>query len=123
VTLSWEPFDWGRKKRELAEKSRGVEQARQTEQETESAVLIEVNGKFRKLQQTHQLLAVGRLAEETALEQARVASNRYTARAAMLKDVLSAQTALAEANQQYQQALLAFWAARADFEKAIGGDQ
>ncbi|HEU0174233.1 MAG TPA: TolC family protein [Blastocatellia bacterium] len=123
VTLTWEPFDWGRKKRELAEKSRSVEQARQTERETESAALIEVNSKFRKLQQTYQLLAIGRLAEETALEQARVASNRYTARAAMLKDVLQAQTALAEANHQYQQALLAFWAARADFEKAIGGDQ
>jgi outer membrane protein TolC len=123
LTLSWEPFDWGRKKRELAEKSRSVEQAQQTERETESAVLIEVNNKFRKLQQTHQLLAIGRLAEETALEQARVASNRYTARAALLKDVLHAQTELAEANHQYQQALLAFWAARADFEKAIGGDQ
>jgi outer membrane protein len=123
LTLSWEPFDWGRKKRELAEKSRSVEQAQQTERETESAVLIEVNSKFRKLQQTHQLLAIGRLAEETALEQARVASNRYTARAALLKDVLHAQTELAEANHQYQQALLAFWAARADFEKAIGGDQ
>jgi outer membrane protein TolC len=123
VTLSWEPFDWGRRKRELAEKRRIVEQADLSVRETESAVLVEVNTKFRKLQQTHQLLAIGRLAEETALEQVRVASNRYTAQAALLKDVLSAQHALAEANHQYQQALLAFWTARADFEKATGGDQ
>lgn len=123
VSLSWEPFDWGRKKRELAEKSRIIEQAEQSARETESAVLVEVNSKFRKLQQTYQLLAIGRLAEETALEQARVASNRYTARAALLKDALNAQNSLAEAKHQYQQALLAFWTARADFEKAIGGDQ
>lgn len=123
VTVSWEPFDWGRKKREIAEKNRSIEQAEQAWRETESAVLIEVNSKFRKLQQTHQLLAIGRLAEETATEQVRVASNRYTARAALLKDVLNAQNSLAEANHQYQQALLAFWAARADFEKAIGGEQ
>ena len=65
--------------------------------------------------------AIGRLAEETATEQVRVASNRYTMQAALLKDVLNAQNSLAEANHQYQQALLSFWAARADFDKAIGG--
>ena len=123
ITLSWEPFDWGRKKRELAEKSRSIEQAEQTARETESSVLMEVNNKFRKLQQTHQLLAIGRLAEETAVEQVRVASNRYTMQAALLKDVLNAQISLAEANHQYKQALPSFWAARADFEKAIGGEQ
>jgi hypothetical protein len=32
------------------------------------------------------------------------------------------QTSLADANAQYQQALLALWAARADFEKAIGDE-
>jgi outer membrane protein TolC len=122
ISLSWEPFDWGRKKRELAEKKRIVEQANTGLLEAESQVLVEVNSKFRKLQQTRQLLAIGRLAEETAREQLRVMSNRYTAQAALLKDVLSAQTSLANANYQYQQAMLAFWAARADFEKAIGGE-
>lgn len=123
VLVSWEPFDWGRKKRELAEKTRVIEQTEQAERETESAILIEVNSQFRKLQQAQRLLAVGRLAEETAREQLRVASNRYTVQAALLKDVLHAQTALAEANHQYNQALLAFWTARADFEKSIGGEQ
>lgn len=123
VLVSWEPFDWGRKKRELAEKSRTIEQAEQAERETESAIIVEVNSQFRKLQQAQRLLAIGRLAEETAREQLRVASNRYTAQAALLKDVLHAQTALADANHQYNQALLAFWTARADFEKAIGGEQ
>ncbi|HMV85816.1 MAG TPA: TolC family protein, partial [Blastocatellia bacterium] len=110
-------------KRELAEKSRTIEQAEQAERETESAVIVEVNSQFRKLQQAQRLLAIGRLAEETAREQLRVASNRYTAQAALLKDVLHAQTALADANHQYNQALLAFWTARADFEKAIGGEK
>lgn len=123
VNLSWEPFDWGRKKRELAEKSRSIEQAELSLREAESSVLSEVNSKFRKLQQTRQLLVIGQLAEETAREQVRVATNRYGLQAALLKDVLHAQTSLAEANYQFQQALLAFWTARADFEKAIGGEQ
>ncbi len=122
VTLSWEPFDWGRRKREVAEKNTIIEQARHAERETESAVLIEVNSKFRKLQQTRQQLVISRMTEETAREQLRVMSNRYTAQAALLKDVLQAQTTLADANYQYQQAMLALWAARAEFEKAVGGD-
>jgi outer membrane protein len=123
VMMSWEPFDWGRKKRELAEKGKAIEQAQHDERETESLVLMEVNSKFRKLQQTRQLLAVNQLAQEAAREQVRVTSNRYAVQAALLRDVLQAQTSLAEANHQYQQSLLDFWAARADFEKAIGGDQ
>lgn len=123
LSLSWEPFDWGRKKRELSEKDRSIEQAQLNLRETESAVMIEVSAKFRKLQETRQLLVIGQLTEETAREQMRVASNRYTAQAALLKDVLQAQTTLSDANHQYQQALLAVWAARADFEKAIGGEQ
>src|SRR5262249_28534429 len=101
VTMSWEPFDWGRKKREIAEKNRGIEQAQHTRRETESAVLIEVNSNFRKLRQTRQLLAIGQLAEETAREQLRVAANRHALQAALTKDVLHAQTSLAEANHQY----------------------
>jgi outer membrane protein TolC len=123
VALSWEPFDWGRKKRELAEKARGVDQAELSLRETESSILIDVDAKFRKLQETRQLLAIGRLTEETAREQLRVVSNRYTAQAALLKDVMRAQSSLSDANYQYQQALLAVWTARADFEKSIGGDQ
>lgn len=122
VTLSWEPFDWGRRKREIAERNNIVEQARHAERETESAVLIEVNSKFRKLQQARQQLVISRMTEETAREQLRVVSNRYTVQAALLKDVLQAQTTLADANYQYQQAMLALWAARAEFEKAVGGD-
>ncbi len=63
----------------------------------------------------------GILQAQSALESVRE-SIRLTEQAALLKDVLLLQTALAEANDQYQKALLAFWTARADFEKALGGD-
>jgi outer membrane protein len=38
----------------------------------------------------------------------------------LLKDVLQQQTTLAQANQQYQQALSSFWTAKANFERALG---
>jgi outer membrane protein TolC len=120
VVVSWNPFDWGRKKRELAEKTKTLEQADNGIKETEAFVLIDVNTKFRKLQESRAMLRVSQLAQETAREKLRVATNKYTQQAVLLKDVLQTQAQLAEANQQYQQALLNFWTARAEFEKALG---
>ncbi len=120
LLLQWEPFDWGRKKHELAEKGRSVEQANLAVRETEDQVALDVGGKFRKLQETHQLIVVNRLAQETARENLRVITNRYGQEASLLKDVLQAQASLSEADSQYQQALLNYWTARADFEKSLG---
>lgn len=119
-TLNWEPFDWGRRKHELAERERTIEQAREGLREAESLILIEVSDRFRKLREAQALLRVGRALQESAAEKLRVATNKYKLEATLYKDVLQSQAALAEAQHQYQQALLAFWTARADFEKAIG---
>ncbi len=122
LLFQWEPFDWGKKKHELAEKSRIMEQAQLALREAEDQVAIDVGSRFRKLQETRQLIVVGRLAQETARENLRVISNRYRQEASLFKDVLQAQASLAEADSQYQQELLNYWAARADFEKALGMD-
>ena len=123
IVLSWEPFDWGRKKSQLAEKDKTIEQARNGLHEAQSLVLIEVGDKFRKLQQARQALVVARLTQDTARENMRVSINKYKVEAALLSDVLQAQATLADTDYQYQQALLAFWTARAEYEKAIGVDK
>jgi outer membrane protein TolC len=123
LVVTWDVFDWGKKNREIAEKLKTTQQAEIGVQEAESRVLIDVNSKFRKLQQTRQLFRVTRLAQETARENLRVAQNKYKLEAALLSDVLQLQAAVAEADHQYQQAVLGFWTAKADFEKAVGGDQ
>ena len=41
----------------------------------------------------------------------------------LLADVLQSQAAVAAANDQYQSAVLSFWTARADFERALGESQ
>jgi len=119
-SLSWEPFDWGRRKHEMAEKQKTIEQAREGVQEVESLILREVSDRFRKLQEARSLLRVSQLHQEAAREKLRVATNKYAQEVALFKDVLQTQAAVAEAGNQYQQALLTFWTARADFEKAIG---
>jgi len=123
VAVTWEVFDWGRKKHQLAEKEKAVEQAKNGLKETEDQVLIDVGDKLRKLQQSGQALRVAKLAESSAKENLRVSTGRYKFQAVMLSDVLQSQASLAEATHDYQSALLAFWTAKAEFEKAVGEDK
>jgi outer membrane protein TolC len=122
VQVSWEPFDWGRKGRELAAKSQVVNQARLALHETEDRVILDVNARFRKLQENRALLKVAAMAQASAREKVRVKSNQFQAESALIADVLHARADLATSNDQYQQALLAFWTAKADFERAVGED-
>jgi outer membrane protein len=120
LELSWEFFDWGRKSNEMAARNKAVEQAKTSSSDLESQILIEVSSAFRKLQETRAAVKVGQLRQETQRATLRVALNKYKERAALLKDVLQVQASSADANNQYQQAVLSVWTARADFEKAIG---
>jgi outer membrane protein TolC len=122
LAIKWEVFDWGRKRDELAEKDKTIAQARERLREVESRVLTDVGDKFRKLQQTRQAFVVAQLAEQTAQETLRINTNKYKLTAALLSDVLQSQSTLAEANHQFQQALLGYWTAQAEFEKALGED-
>src|SRR6266853_1642429 len=88
VVVSWEFFDWGRKKHQLSEKEKAVEQAKYSVKETEDKVLIDVGDKLRKLQQSSQALRVAELAESSAKENLRVSTGQYKYQAAMLSDVL-----------------------------------
>jgi outer membrane protein TolC len=123
VIVSWEFFDWGRKKHQLAEIDYGIEQAKNGLKETEDKVLVEVGDKLRKLQLTGQALRVAKLTEEAAKENLRVSTGQYRFQAVMLSDVLKSQATLAETTNGYQRALLAFWTAKAEFEKALGEDK
>jgi len=120
--LSWEPWDMGRKLRELSEQNKAVKESQNAQRELESQIAIDVSAGFRKLKQSRRLLQLSQLAQEEAREQLRVVMDKYRVQAALLEDVLRSQTALAEANHDYQRSLLAFWSAKADFERVVGDD-
>jgi len=123
VVMSWEVFDWGRKKRQLAEKSKTIEQAENATREIEDQILIDVSDKFRKLQQTRLALRVAKLGCEATRERLRVMTANYQFLSALLSDVLQSQASVSEADHQHQQALLSFWTAKAEYEKALGDDK
>jgi outer membrane protein TolC len=123
VSLSWEIFDWGRKSREAAERDRAAEQAKTSAAETRSRIILDVKTRFRKLEEAKSRLRVAELGRAAARERVEVATARYGERVVLLADVLQAQAALAAANDQQQGAVLAFWTARADFDRALGEGQ
>ena len=123
VQVEWEVFDWGRKKREVAEKAKSIDQASNALLDAQSEVLMEVNTRFRQMQESRQLLKVAKLAQTQARANVQMVTYKYRLDAVLLKDVLQAQTVLTNSDYDYQKALLSFWTAKADFEKAIGEDK
>ena len=120
IELTWEPWDWGRKSREAAEREKAMEQAKTTAAEMRSRIIIDVNTRFRKLEESKARLRVTSLGLDAARERRQVTSTRYAEGTALLADVLQSQAAVAAANDQYQSAVLGFLTARADFERALG---
>ena len=122
-SLSWEPLDWGRKKNEIAEKRHTLEQDQNTEQSAQRKVIIDVDDKYRKMQLSWTKLNTARLSQRAAIESLRVAKDEYRVQAALLKIVDQGETAVAQANSDYQSALAGYWTSRAEFEHALGEDK
>jgi outer membrane protein len=83
---------------------------------------VELNANARALREARSLVSVTELGERAARERLRVMLDRSRERVALPKDLLQAQVSLAEAGHDYQDALLAYWDARADYEKVTGED-
>ena len=120
VLVSWDPIDWGRRKHELAAASKTIEQSKNRANETEAQILVEVAAKFRKLGETRALLHATTLQRDAEREKLRVVMNQFEQKTALLKDVLQQKMSLETVTNQYNQALLSFWTAKADFEKSLG---
>lgn len=120
--FQWQPFDWGFKKHRIKDLQATTEQKQTAQVDVAQRVLLDVEDKFRKLEEARLLL--GAQTEECEAERARFreVTNRFNQQSALLSDLLQQQAAVSEAEAQYQQAIAEFWTARAEFEKAIGED-
>ena len=123
VSIEWEVFDWGRKKKEMVEKQLAVNQSENSLLEAENMVLMEVNAKFRKLREAAENLRIMQMSQKTTQANLKIALNRYEQQTILYKELLQVQTTLTQANTNYQNALLSFWTAKAEFEKAIGEEK
>jgi outer membrane protein len=117
---TWEPWDWGRKREEYAAKRVKEQQAKVAVTETERSVLLEVRTAWRQLENTRRALLLTDATERAARQRLKEAQEQLKHEAVLIRTVFSAQSDLASADSGQQEALAAFWQARADLKKAIG---
>ena len=120
LSLRWEPWDWGRKRKEYEEKRAKEEQAKVGVDATERAVVLEVRNASRLLENARRQLTLSDASERAAQQKLKEVQEKVRREAALSRDLFEAQSDLASADSQQQQALSAFWKARADLRKVIG---
>jgi len=123
VSMTWEPFTWGRRKHDLDQKRYELEAAVNREQEAKGAVAIDLAEQFRRVQLSAARLRVANLSRQMAVEALRIAQKQYEAQYSLVKTVLQAQASLERTAADYQRTLGELWTARAEYQRAMGQDQ
>jgi outer membrane protein TolC len=118
--FTWQPWDWG-KKRHNVERDEFVEkQAALSVEDTREQILLDVDSHFRHLREVRAHLAVLEAERDTEKEKLRNQEEAYSQQSALLSDLLKQQSSAANAENEYRQAVLEYWSARADFQKTLG---
>ena len=120
VLVTWQPWDWGQKRHNLAQKVDAEKQAQLSIDSVRDQVLQEVDATYRRLREARELLTAAQAARDAEAEKLRNETDAYSHQAILLSDLLQQHSSVANAEDQYRQSLLAFWKARADFERALG---
>jgi outer membrane protein len=118
--FNWEPFEWGRRKHEVEEKTIAVEQSKLSLDDTKAQILINVNTQYRSLQEARVAVAVASAKRDSSQEKLREVTYQYEQKTALLRDALQQQASVESSNADYNEALAKFWTAKANFQKAIG---
>jgi outer membrane protein TolC len=118
--LTWQPWDWGEKRHKVQQAALTEKQAGLSAEDTREQVLLDVDSNFRRLREARAHLAVTEAIRDAETEKMRNQKEAYSQQSILLSDLLKQQSYLADAESQYHQAVLAYWSARADFQKTLG---
>jgi outer membrane protein TolC len=118
--FTWQPWDWGEKRHKVRQAALAEQQAGLSLEDTREQILLDVNSKFRHLREARSRLAVTEAIRDAEAEKMRNQKEAYSQQSILLSDLLKQQASLADAESQYHQAVLAYWSARADFQKTLG---
>src|SRR6266581_3251433 len=118
--LTWQPWDWGEKRHKVRQAVLAEQQAELSVEDTREQILLEVNSNFRHLRESRAHLAVTEAIRDAETEKLRNQKEAYSQQSILLSDLLKQQASLVDAQGQYHQAVLAYWSARADFQKSLG---
>ena len=118
--FTWQPWDWGEKRHKVQQVALAEKQAGLSAEDTREQILLDVDSNFRRLREARAYLAVTEAIRDAETEKMRNQEEAYSQQSILLSDLLKQQSSLADAESQYHQAVLAYWSARADFQKTLG---
>jgi outer membrane protein len=118
--LTWQPWDWGEKRHKIRQAALAEQQAGLSVEDTREQILLDVDSNFRHLREARSHLAVTEAVRDAETEKMRNQKEAYSQQSILLSDLLKQQSSLADAESQYHKAVLAYWSARADFQKTLG---
>src|SRR5258706_4292311 len=118
--LTWQPWDWGKKHHNVQEDVLAEKQAALSAEDTREQVLLDVDSNFRRLREARAHLAVTEATRSAEIERWRNQHDAYFRQTVLLSDLLKQQASVADAEDQYRQAIFGYWKARADFQKTLG---
>jgi outer membrane protein len=122
IEFSWEPFDWGRRKDVVSEKTIAVEQSKLNLDQTKANVLVNLDKQFRALQEARMAVDVASAQQEASRQKLTEVTQQFEQKTKLLRDALQQQAAVEKANADYNEAIASFWTAKANFQKALGED-
>jgi outer membrane protein TolC len=120
LLLTWQPWDWGQKRHNIAQKVLAEKQAALSVDDTRDQIILDVNSNFRQLREARAQLAAVDAARAAEREKLRNQQEAYSQQSILLSDLLRQQASVADTEDQYRQAIFGYWRARADFQKALG---
>jgi outer membrane protein TolC len=120
IFIHYDAFDWGRRAFLARAQSKSESAQKLHLASVKDEVLIDLHTQMNKLTEARMAVQTSKFARDVAAEELRVAMNRYKFTSDKLAEVLGTLTALADASNNYEQSLLAFWQAKAEYERAMG---
>jgi len=118
--INYNAFDWGRRAFLAKAQSKSEQAALSNLANIRDEVLIDLHTQINQLTEARLSVKTSKYARDVALEDLRVSMNRYKFTSEKLAEVLAAHSSLANASDAYEQSLLAFWSAKAEFDRAVG---
>lgn len=121
AVLQWNFWDWGNTWFRMKAVSRDHDKARQALDLARDGILLDVRKAWLDLKQAHTSMDAHRTQIEFAQENLRVVTRKYEAATATSVEVLDAQSTLTQARAGYQVALLDYYVAFANLQRASAG--
>ena len=91
LQMTWNLFDWGRKRSEIFASERVLSQAEINLIETQAQVRLDVDVRYRQLVEARELIGVADLARKAADQRLRLTRARFDAQSALRGDLLQAE--------------------------------